>query len=107
MKICIVYCTVPDNASATAIAKALVNKNVAACVKIIADVTSVYRWENDVVTVREFQLIIKTTEQRIDDAFALVSMLHPYDVPEWVVVRDATASDDYAKWVIEQTDSEK
>lgn len=103
MKICVVYCTVPDNATADAIAKALVNKKLAACVKIIPDVTSVYFWENDVVTDREFQLIIKTTEHNIENAFALVEMLHPYDIPEWVVVHNASASESYGQWITEQT----
>ncbi|WP_018982358.1 divalent-cation tolerance protein CutA [Salinimonas chungwhensis] len=104
MSLCIVFTTTPDTQTAQKIASALVEKNLAGCVKQFPEVTSTYAWQGNVEIDKECQLLIKTTRHTVDKAFECVSSLHPYDVPEWIVINDVTASQDYGKWLAEQTD---
>ncbi|MCW8109079.1 divalent-cation tolerance protein CutA [Alteromonas ponticola] len=103
MSVCIVLCTVPEENLAKRVATVLVEKNLAACVKIIPKVTAIYRWDEKVVTDTECQLMIKTVTDRVEEAFLLVNKHHPYDVPEWVVMPDVQGSDSYISWIHEQT----
>ncbi|MBT0586254.1 divalent-cation tolerance protein CutA [Alteromonas oceanisediminis] len=96
--ICLVLCTAPDNATAQRIAQGLIENRLAACVNVFDDVTSVYRWEGKVEQCNESQLLIKTQHEQLDEAAKLVSQLHPYDVPEWVVL-DGRASPSYLNWM--------
>ncbi|MCW8093237.1 divalent-cation tolerance protein CutA [Alteromonas sp. ASW11-130] len=105
MSVCVVFCTVPEENLAKKLATSLVEKKLAACVKVIPKVTTVYRWEEKVVTDSECQLIIKTVTDNVENAFVVVSEQHPYDVPEWLVIPDAQGSDAYISWIREQTNS--
>ncbi|MGB2426126.1 MAG: divalent-cation tolerance protein CutA [Alteromonas sp.] len=96
--IAIVLCTVTHKRNAVALAKAFINQGCAACVNIIEDVTSVYRWDDNVVEDIECQLVIKTAMSHVDDAYQLMLSMHPYDVPEWVVI-NADASEPYLDWM--------
>ncbi|WP_421132846.1 divalent-cation tolerance protein CutA [Alteromonas sp. A079] len=106
MTINVVLCTAPNEESATRIAHELIRAEYAACVNILPNITSVYKWEGQVEQDREVQLIIKTSAHAITHAYELVCGLHPYDVPEWVVL-DAAASDDYRTWVHDVTKTTK
>lgn len=94
------FCTVPERESAEAIAHALVDERLAACVNIIGGVKSVYRWEGRVESGEEVLLIIKTSTQvpveRLRDR---ILTLHPYDVPELVLVPVTDGLDKYLAWV--------
>tara|TARA_B100002049_G_C15737478_1_gene233055 strand:+ start:135 stop:467 length:333 start_codon:yes stop_codon:yes gene_type:complete len=103
MSLCIAFTTAPDADTAQKIASALVEKQLAACVKQMPGVTATYAWKGKIEVDEECQLLIKTARHIVDDAFVCVSELHPYDVPEWVVINDVSASEDYGKWVAEQT----
>lgn len=98
MSISVVLCTAPNEAVAKSIAHALITKKLAACVNIVANIQSVYEWQGKVETDTEHQLIIKTTGEALKEAYSLVCNIHPYDVPEWVVI-DASASDAYGNWL--------
>lgn len=97
-KLALVLCTVPNRATGIDLARALVAAKLAACVNVIEGVTSVYQWQADVVEEQEYQLLIKTLPDQIEAAFKLVLSMHPYDLPEWVVL-DAHASKDYLNWM--------
>ncbi|MBD3585634.1 divalent-cation tolerance protein CutA [Salinimonas sp. HHU 13199] len=103
MSLCLVFTTTPDAQTAQKIASALVEKQLAACVKQFPGVTATYAWKGKVEVDNECQLLIKTARHVVDEAFACVSEIHPYDVPEWVVINDVTASEEYGSWVAEQT----
>ncbi|WP_240615520.1 divalent-cation tolerance protein CutA [Alteromonas facilis] len=94
----VVLCTAPDKSVAQRIAASLVENQLAACVNLLEGLTSVYEWQGDIVEDTECQLIIKTQQKCIDEAYRLVLSLHPYDVPEWVCI-DAGASDAYFNWM--------
>lgn len=75
------YSTAPNEAVAKAIAGALVERNLAACVNIIPGMISVYRWRGGVEEANERVLIVKTIEERAAAARALIASLHPYETP--------------------------
>src|SRR5579871_5419288 len=85
---------------ARTIARAVVEKRLAACVNIgTAPVESVYRWKRKVETAREFLLVIKTTASRLEALEREVMRMHSYDVPEFVVLEIARGSKEYLRWL--------
>jgi periplasmic divalent cation tolerance protein len=94
----IVLTTFGADADATAIARTLIDERLAACVNILPPMTSIYRWQGKVEQEREQQMVIKTASDRIVDLQARLQQLHPYELPEFLVV-DATGSDAYLAWV--------
>ncbi len=101
--LCVVLSTTNSMTSANDIASALVDRQLAACVQIVPGIRSVYRWEGNVVSDEEIQLIIKTTSTVLDEAYRIVCEMHPYDLPEWVVLDSAKASQDYLTWANKAT----
>jgi periplasmic divalent cation tolerance protein len=100
----VVLTTMPDDERADALARTLVEERLAACVNVHAPMTSTYRWKEKVEVEAERQLIIKTTPGRIAVLEARLRALHPYELPEFVILA-AAASDAYAAWVEEVTRS--
>ncbi|WP_232367617.1 divalent-cation tolerance protein CutA [Alteromonas pelagimontana] len=103
MSVNVILCTVPKYEVARNIALALVENNIAACVNIVPSVTSVYRWEGKTETDQECQLLIKTTAEKVEQAYLLVKSQHPYDVPEWLVIPNVDGSPEYLRWIQNQT----
>jgi len=97
----LVLTTVGAGFDSAALARALVEQRLAACVNIIDRVLSVYRWEGRVVDDTEVLLVIKTTDARVDALREELFHRHPYDVPEFVVVEPASLSDAYGAWLRE------
>ncbi len=91
--------TVPHDCDAPALARALVESGVAACVTMLPGVRSVYTWQGAIHEDAEQQLIIKTTRDRVQDAWAALKARHPYDVPEFVVLNVVDGNPEYLKWV--------
>ena len=88
---------------ASAIAGRLVDERLAACVQVGGPVDSTYRWQGAVETAREFLLVAKTTEARLDTLTELVRELHPYDVPEITAVPIIAGLGDYLDWIRAET----
>ena len=99
----IVLTTLPIDADATAFAQALVDGRLAACVNLLPPMESVYRWQGAVERESERQVIIKTTMPRVDALWQRVRDLHPYDVPEFVVIPVVDGNQAYLQWVAEST----
>ena len=99
MKACVVLTTVGAGFDAAALAKALVEERVAACVNIVPEVRSIYRWKNAIEDEREQILIIKTTEERVEALREALFAVHPYEVPEFVVL-SGEVSGAYAEWLM-------
>lgn len=99
----VVLTTLPIDHDASAFAAQLVEERLAACVTVLGDVQSVFRWEGRVTSERERQLIVKTTGVRVPALTARMSELHPYDVPEIIVVPLQGGLPAYLRWVSEMT----
>lgn len=98
--IVVVYVTAPE-ARAPDIARALVEERVVACVNLLPNVRSIYRWEGKVSDDRETLMLLKTTADRLGAVRAAVKKLHPYQTPEIVAVAAADVNAEYAAWVRE------
>ncbi|MCB1019453.1 MAG: divalent-cation tolerance protein CutA [Acidobacteria bacterium] len=95
----IVLTTCGSEADAERIARALVERRLAACVNIIGGVRSIYRWKDAVEDDAELLLIIKTQTSAIERLKAAITELHPYDVPELVVVAIEDGASAYLDWI--------
>lgn len=100
MKPLIVITTVSQTYDAREIAEELVSRRLAACVNIIPQVNSVYRWNNKVEYDNEQILIIKTLDERIDELREFILKRHPYDVPEFIVIEIDAVEGPYRDWLI-------
>jgi len=99
----IVLTTLPLSADAASLARTLVSERLAACVAISSEVRSVYRWKDAIEHEGERQLVIKSTRSRLHALEARVVQLHPYDVPEWLVIDVSGGSAAYLAWLTEAT----
>jgi periplasmic divalent cation tolerance protein len=98
MKPVVVLTTVGADFDARALAHALVEARLAACVNVIAGVHSIYRWEGRVTGDDEQLLVMKTADERVDALREMLFALHPYDVPEFVVLPVESTSEAYGAW---------
>jgi periplasmic divalent cation tolerance protein len=96
----LILTTMPDDDRADALARTLVDERLAACVNVHQPMMSTYRWKGAVEREAERQIVIKTRRDRRAALEARLRELHPYDLPEFVVL-EATASEAYAAWVRE------
>jgi periplasmic divalent cation tolerance protein len=100
MKPVVVLTTVGADFDARALAHALVDAQLAACVNIVPGVHSVYRWDGRVTGDDEQLLVMKTTDERVDALREELFRRHPYDVPEFVVLPVESTSDAYGAWLL-------
>ena len=84
----------------------LVEERLAACVNVLPSMRSVYRWRTAVERADERQLVIKTTTEQVAALEARIRQLHPYDLPEFIVIPIVQGSADYLSWLSEHTKPE-
>jgi periplasmic divalent cation tolerance protein len=97
----LVLTTVPVGPRGEAIARALVDERLAACVNVLPAMVSVYRWQGSVTSEPEQQLIIKTVRTRAAALEKRLREMHPYELPELVILDAAGSSEAYLAWVVE------
>ena len=95
--------TEASEANAEALARALLERRLVACVSL-RPVRSLYRWQGEVESADEVELLLKTTAARLAELETAVRELHSYDTPEWLTWT-AGASGAYAAWAWEATSS--
>jgi len=100
-EICVILSTVPPALSA-ALAKSLLEKNLVACVNITA-VRSLYRWKGECCDDEEHLLIIKTRRSLVDKVIRALKAMHPYEVPEIIVLPVLAGHAPYLDWVYAET----
>ena len=101
-KVIIALTTCPESAG-PALADALVAERLAACVNQITGVESTYIWQGAITREREALLVIKTTAARYEDLAARIQALHPYEVPELIVLPVEAGLEAYLAWVRDTT----
>jgi periplasmic divalent cation tolerance protein len=102
-KFLIALTTLPVDHDADAFARTLVDEKLAACVNILSPMRSIYAWKGAIERSEERQLLIKTTHARLRDLEARIKSLHPYEVPEFVIIQIVDGSRDYLSWLAENT----
>ena len=100
----IVLTTLPADGDAAAFASTLVEERLAACVNIGGEMQSVYRWEGQIEEDQERQVTIKTSRASVARLWERVRELHPYEVPEFLVLPVVDGSDMYLNWIRNSTD---
>jgi periplasmic divalent cation tolerance protein len=92
--------TTTDRAEhADALARALVEARVAACVQVLGPVQSHYRWKGDVEHAEEWLLLVKTSNAKLDELTEAIGAHHRYDVPEITVTPIVGGSTAYLAWI--------
>ena len=99
MEYVLIFSTVSKIEDAQFIANHLVTQNTAACVNIILNIESVYKWKNEVCRENEFLLLIKTTADQETNVYDSLSKIHPYDTPEIITLNIQKGSKDYLNWI--------
>jgi len=106
MSALIVITSAPDREVALKIARALIERKLAACVNILAECTSVYRWQGRLETSAEVPLLIKTRAAIYSEVEAAIKSLHPYELPEIIAVPIERGLAEYLEWVGAETVTE-
>ena len=99
----IVLTNCPDAEVADRIARTLVEQKLAACVKRMPAVDSVYRWQGAVERAVEVPLLIKSTRERLPEVQEAIRALHPYEVPEILAIPVVAGLPAYLRWVVDET----
>lgn len=99
----IVLTMAPDPELAAIIARQLIDDRLAACVNVIPGARSFYRWQGTVQDDAEVLLIIKTTAAACPELAARINEVHPYDLPEVLVLASDGGSERYLNWVAMET----
>jgi periplasmic divalent cation tolerance protein len=99
----VILSTCPDRESADRIAAALVEDRLAACAQVLPGLSSVYRWQGRVERSEELLLIVKTTHP--EECILRLEALHPYEVPEAVILEVTGGSEAYLNWAAAVTDA--
>lgn len=99
----VVLTTAGSQEEARKIANALVELRLAACVNIVSQIESVYRWQDTVETATESLLVIKTQVHLFDRVCDAIKELHSYDLPECIMLEVSDGSKEYLDWITENT----
>ena len=93
--------TVGPREDAERIARALVERRLAACVNVVPGLWSVYRWKGGIEADAETLLVIKTARERIEELKTALLSLHPYELPELIVLPIEGGHAPYLAWLAE------
>lgn len=102
----LVMTNLPDRASARRLADGLVSARLAACVNLLADCESIYRWKGAIETAVETPVLIKTRAALYAEVEAYICSHHPYEVPEVLAVSVSAGHAAYLRWVGQETRSD-
>ena len=102
-KIILILASVPDKQTANNLASMLVQERLAACVNIMPEVISYYRWEGKINTDSELLLLIKTQSSKFEPVKEYILKKHPYDLPEIIAIPLTDGFSGYLDWVKKET----
>lgn len=98
-----VYVTAPSRQIATDLAKSAIERRLAACVNVLGEIASVYRWDEKVTEDTEIALIFKTTQGRLETLTQLLRDLHPYECPAIAAFPLTGGNPDFLAWIVTET----
>jgi len=94
-----VFMTAPNREEAARLAEMLIGERLAACVQILPEMESVYRWQGKIERQKEVLIIAKTTTSKFEDLEREVRAIHSYETPEIVAVPLTAGSTPYFEWL--------
>jgi len=97
----VVFMTAANGEEAARLADMLVGSHLAACVQILPEIESVYRWQGKIERQQEILLLAKSTRDKFEELEREVRALHSYETPEIVAVSLADVSEPYLKWLVQ------
>ena len=96
----VVLMTASNREEAGRIAGMLVSTRLAACVQVLPEIQSIYRWQGEVMREMEILLLAKTTQDQFDDLVGRVTAIHSYETPEIIALPISAAAEPYLKWLL-------
>lgn len=102
-QVLLVLTNLPDRASAERLAEVLVETRAAACVNILGECRSIYRWQGKMENASEVPLLIKSTEAAYPQLEAAIRGHHPYELPEIIAIPVLAGLPGYLQWVAQET----
>lgn len=98
-----IYSTFPNMESAKHFGKILVEQKLVACVNLIGNIFSIYRWQETIEEDSEVIFWAKTQETKIEPIYELLKIHHPYELPAFVIYPIKSGSEPYLSWLIAET----
>jgi len=95
----VVFVTAANSDEAAQLAEMLVGQSLAACVQILPEMESVYRWQGKIERQKEVLVIAKTTRSKFEELEAKVRAIHSYETPEIVALPVIAGSPPYLEWL--------
>lgn len=95
----IVLSTAGSEEEARKLARHLVERKLAACVNIVPQIESIYRWQGKVESSQEWLLLIKTSAEKFASVCDAIRELHSYELPECIALMIEDGSPDYLQWL--------
>jgi periplasmic divalent cation tolerance protein len=95
----VILCTCAGGEEAERLARSLVEARLAACVNVIPQVRSYYRWKGATETSDEYLLVIKSSRRIFDALSAHIAKAHSYEVPEILALQVVACSENYLNWL--------
>lgn len=102
-KAIVILTNLPDREAALKLAHELVARRLAACVNVLGECRSVYRWKGEIENAAEVPVLIKTRAARYAEVETAIRALHPYELPEIVAVPVERGLGEYLEWVADET----
>lgn len=102
-KLVVILSTFPKRAPAEKAARTLVEEELAACAWVLSKMNSFYHWQGKLVSDREHLMVIKTRESLVKAVEGRLHELHPYAVPEFLVVPASYVAKEYWDWALSVT----
>lgn len=99
----VVLCTIGNREQAMKIANILVECKLVACVNIVPQVISVYKWEDKIQNDEESLMIMKTKRELFENLKDKITQIHPYETPEIIALEITEANQKYLKWINQET----
>ncbi len=94
----IAWTTIPTRSDAENLAFGAINERLAACAQIDGPIVSIYRWEDGIQRDEEFRVTFKLLPEQADSLARWIQSNHPYETPQWIVVKAEKVSEKYLLW---------
>ena len=100
----IIYTTINDEQDARKIANFLIQEQIVACVNIIPNVESIFRWKGRIEEEKEYILIAKTVDENVNKTINRIKEFHNYEIPDIIAIPVVDGNNDYLDYIKRETE---